>query len=52
VAVAEFGEDRGRAHRPDPVQAGDQRAATGLTAGEGVQLAVEWRQLSVEGIDR
>src|SRR5712691_4931939 len=30
AGVAEFGEDRGRADRPDAVQARDQRAAAGL----------------------
>src|SRR6266704_7176456 len=49
--VAELGEDRGRAHRPDAVQARDQRAAAGLAARECAELAGKWCQLLVERID-
>src|SRR6266516_5039302 len=49
--VAEFGEDRGRAHRPDAVQARDQRAAAGLAARKYAELAGKWHQLLVERID-
>src|SRR5205823_4856087 len=45
--VAELGQDRRRAHRPHPVQARHQRAAAGLAAGEGAQLSIERRQLSI-----
>ena len=42
---------RGRAHRSDPVQTLDQRAAAGLAAGKRPQLAVERRQLEIEHIE-
>src|SRR5215218_5389965 len=49
--VAELGEDRGRAHRPHPVQARDQRAAASLAARKYAKLAGKWCQLAVERID-
>jgi hypothetical protein len=51
AAVAELGEDRGRAHRPDPVQLLDQGAAARLAARKCSQLAVEWRQLVIEAVE-
>src|SRR6266702_5903763 len=45
AAIAELGQDRGRAHGPHPIQALDQRAAAGLAARERVELAGERRQL-------
>jgi hypothetical protein len=51
AGIAELGQDRGRAHRPDPVQASDQGAAAGLAAGEGVQIAVERRQFAIDRLD-
>jgi hypothetical protein len=51
AAVAELGQDRGRAHRPDPVQALDQRAAARLAAGKRAQLPVERRQLEIEAVE-
>jgi hypothetical protein len=51
AAVAELGEDRGRADRPDPVQALAQRAAAGLPGGERAQLPVERHQLQVEHVE-
>src|SRR6266542_4211097 len=44
AAIAELGQDRGRADWPDPVQALNQRATAGLAAGIGAQLAVERRE--------
>src|SRR5439155_25189440 len=49
--VAELGENRGRAHRPDAVQAPAQRAAAGLAARKDAELAGKWCQLLVERID-
>jgi hypothetical protein len=49
--VAELGEDRGRAHRPDAVQARDQRAAAGLAARKYAKLTSKRHQLLVERID-
>ena len=51
AAVAELGQDRGRAHRPDPVQALDQCAAGGLAAGKSAQSLVERRQLEIEHLE-
>ncbi|HJY75321.1 MAG TPA: hypothetical protein VKE95_01760 [Burkholderiales bacterium] len=51
AAIAELGQDRGRAYGPDPVQLVDQRAAAGLAAGERPQLAVKWRQLEIEAVE-
>jgi hypothetical protein len=51
AAIAELGQDRGRAHRADAVQALDQRAAAGLAARIGAQLPVERRQLAIEGVE-
>jgi hypothetical protein len=48
AAVAELGQDRGRADRPDPVQALDQRVAARLAAGKRVQPPVERRELEIE----
>src|SRR6266508_10121 len=47
AGIAELGQDRGRTHRPDPVQAGHQGAAAGLAAGEGAELSVERRQFAI-----
>ena len=49
--IAQFGDDRGRRHRPDAIQARDQRAAARLPAGEERQRAVERRQLQIDPID-
>src|SRR5438552_1785251 len=43
--------DGGQAHRPDGVQARDQRAAAGLAARKYAELAGKWHQLLVERID-
>ena len=51
AAIAELGQDRGRAHRPDAIQVLDQRAAAGLIAGERAQLAVERRQFEIEAVE-
>src|SRR5438093_66610 len=48
--VAELAEDGGGNQLADPVLA-EQRLATALTAGEAAQLALERRQLGIEGID-
>src|SRR6266542_5312311 len=51
ASIAELRQDRGRAHRPDPVQACDQGAAAGLAAGEGAELSVERRQFAIDRVD-
>jgi hypothetical protein len=50
AAVAEFGEDRDRGQRADPV-VGHQRAAPRLAARVGAQLRVDRRKLDVERVD-
>jgi hypothetical protein len=52
ACIAQFGEDRRCRDRADTVELPDQRAATGLTAGEGPQCAVDRHKLTVELVEQ
>jgi hypothetical protein len=49
--IAQFGDDRGRGHRPDPVQARDQLAAARLAASVERQRPVERCELAIDRLD-
>jgi hypothetical protein len=49
--IAQFGDDRGGGHRPDPVQPCDQRPAARLTARKQRQRPVQRRQLVIDHVD-